>query len=236
MSPKALWSQATHTLTIIGQKDPELKHIKILHDGPLSDLLEAIMKGTLPSRDEVRKFYGLTPTILELVSMVVVVPATTSKFVASEQFKLKNNGGICSYLGDNFLKWFGEKIEEPSVETALQYYKLLKDARDLPQKDGETAIIPTLGGEEKVETTLTEIRSLMANQANGEEGVLLNNGWTNIFYVRDVAGVLRAVRVYWRGGGWGVNADSVESPFGWDAVSQVFSRKVLESFETLAQA
>src|SRR3989338_3704538 len=53
------WSQANHTLTLIGQQNPASEHLKALHDGAITDLVQAIMNGTLPSRDEVREFYGL---------------------------------------------------------------------------------------------------------------------------------------------------------------------------------
>ncbi len=85
-------------------------------------------------------------------------------------------------------------------------------------------IIAELGGEAKAETTLTEIYDLMDRQSEGREGVLLNNGWANIFYVKDLAGVLRAVGVRWDDAGWRVFADSVEDPTEWYAGRQVFSR------------
>jgi hypothetical protein len=98
-------------------------------------------------------------------------------------------------------------------------------------------IINELGGEAKAETTLSEMFSLMEKQKNGESGVLLNNGYANIFYIRDQNGVLRAVGVDWDDGGWYVGAYSVEDPGGWRVGRQVFSRNsVLESSETSAPA
>jgi hypothetical protein len=61
MSSLALFSQATHTLTLIGQKNPTQEHLRRLHDGALSDLVDAIMAGTLPDREALRKAYGLPP-------------------------------------------------------------------------------------------------------------------------------------------------------------------------------
>lgn len=167
-----------------------------------------------------------TPSILELVSTTEVA-ATTSKFVAKDKFKLKRDGGICSYLGDNLKAWFLEgdsKIEEPFVGGKLYCHKLLEAATDLPQKPGEVAIIPQLGGEAKAETTLTEMFSRMAKQSLGKKGVLLTDGGWNIFYIRDFAGVLRAVCVRWGGDGWFVGADSVEDPSRWIDGYLVFSR------------
>jgi hypothetical protein len=177
------------------------------------------------------------PSPLELLLLplgTVLVSPTTSLFVAKDNFKLKVDGGICSYLGDNLKAWFLKgkgKIEPPFAGSTLQYAKLRKAATDMPQNPGKQAIIPELGGEAKAETTLSEMFSLMEKQKNGEDGVLLNNGYANIFYIRDGALVLRTVVVSWHGEGWSVCADSFEGAYGWGDGDQVFSRNssVLES-------
>ena len=155
-------------------------------------------------------------SLLEFIS-TINISATTGRFVTRDKFKLKKNSGICSYLGDNFTNWFLGKIEEPIGEQTLRYAKLRKSSLDSP-------IISELGGEEKAETTLAEVFSLMDKQFSGEEGVLLTNGWANIFYVKDRSGVLRSVIVYWYDGGWGADAYEVSYPYGWHAGNQVFSR------------
>ncbi len=163
-----------------------------------------------------------TPSILELVS-TVVVPATTSKFVAKEKF-VRDTGREAKvkigYLGDNFTSWFlnGDgKTEDPITEQTLRYHKLRQSSVDGP-------IIAELGGEAKAETTLSEMFSLMKKQKKGEDGVLLNNGYDNIFYIRDQNGVLRGVHVYWNCVDWSVHAYSVESPCERRGGFQVFSR------------
>lgn len=162
------------------------------------------------------------PSILELVS-TVVVSATTSKFIAKDKFVVntKRNAPVkISAVWDNFTSWFlsGDgKTEDPISEQTLRYHKLRQPSVDGP-------IIAELGGEVKAETTLSEMFSLMEKQKNGEDGVLLNNGYANIFYIKDQKGVLRAVYVYWYVGGWYVHADSVENPSRWRGGDQVFSR------------
>ena len=167
---------------------------------------------TPPKPDSLLAFVGAT-----------TISATTSKFVATDRFT-KDTGRKAkvriSYIGDNFTEWFLEgngKTEEPIGESNLYYHKLLRGSVDAP-------IIAELGGEAKVETTLTEVFALMEKQSKGEAGVLLNNGWANIFYIRDMTGVLRVVPVYWRDGGWNVSAYSVEYPLRWDGGAQAFSR------------
>ena len=176
-----------------------------------------------------------TTSILELVS-TVGTSATTSKFVAKDRFVVntKRNAPVkISAVWDNFTTWFlsGKgKTEDPISEQTLRYHKLRQSSVDGP-------IITELGGEAKAETTLSEMFSLMEKQKNGEDGVLLNNGYANIFNIKDQNGVLRTVLVSWDDDGWFVNAFSVEYPSLWDAGSQVFSRNsVLESSETSAPA
>lgn len=174
-----------------------------------------------------------TPSILEFIS-TIVVPATTTKFLAKEKFVIntKRNAPVkISYLGENFTAWFlnGDgKNEDPISEQTLRYHKLRQSSADGP-------IIAELGGAEKSETTLSEMFSLM--EKHSEDGVLLNNGGANIFYIKDNAGVLRAVDVGWRDDGWYVNAGSVGDQDRWFGGRRVFSRNsVLESSEPSAPA
>ena len=162
--------------------------------------------------------------LLEFVS-TVTVSATTTKFVAKDNFIINTEASAkvkISYLGNNFKAWLRGKTEDQITEQTLHYSKLRQSSVDGP-------IIAELGGEEKSETTLTEMFFLMEKQRNGEAGVLLNNGYANIFYIRDACGVLRAVHVDWYDGGWDVNADTVAYPDGWIAGRQVFSRNPSES-------
>ncbi|OGI47067.1 hypothetical protein A2121_00275, partial [Candidatus Nomurabacteria bacterium GWB1_40_6] len=198
----------------------EIKYAVQRNGGTNADL-KALSSGDMFAKIlPVLRGYGkVIVTLLEFISTINIT-ATATKFVAKEKFKLKKDGGICSYLGDNFKEWFlsGDgKTEEQIGEQTLRYTKLLRSSLDGP-------IIIELGGEEKAETTLAEVFSLMEKQPKGEEGALLTNGWANIFYVRDDTGVLRAVRVHWHDVGWHVLARGVSDPSSWHAGSQVFSR------------
>lgn len=153
--------------------------------------------------------------LLEDVGTVTI--ARTERFIARKKFAVDTTVKI-SCLGDNFQELFLGKVEELLGEITLRYQKLRKASRDI-------SIINELGGEEKAETVLAEIYALLERQRNGEKGTLLTNGYANIFYVRNVIGVLCAVDVRWRGDGWFVGADSVGSPYGWYEGHQVFSRK-----------
>jgi hypothetical protein len=232
-------------MNTIGKDSAKLAGLQI-------DLLQKLRNGQI-TLDQLEWFLGLTKDkrdgfirtpkaltkprhvsqssdLLELVS-IVMISATTSKFVAKDKFVVntkRNAKVLISAVWDNFTNWFlsGDgKIEDPINEQVLRYHKLRKSSVDGP-------IIAELGGEAKAETTLTEMFSLMEKQKNGEDGVLLNNGYANIFYIRDKNGVLRAVYVAWVDDGWYVYAHPVDDSHGWRDGSRVFSRNTLKSSET----
>lgn len=157
--------------------------------------------------------------LLEFIG-TVTIPARTEKFVARDRLIVDTSKKAkvkISFIGDNIKNNFLGKIEEPTDESTLCYGKLLRRSVD-------KLIIANLGCEVESESTLSEMFGCMELQPDGKEGVLLTNGYANIFYIRDSAGVLWAVYCYWHDDGWGVNAYSVESPSDWRAGRQVFSR------------
>ncbi|MDP3799885.1 MAG: hypothetical protein Q8Q90_00480 [bacterium] len=156
----------------------------------------------------------------------VTVPATTEPFVARDRFVVNTSSDATvkiSGLGSNFEEWFLGKIETSMQETVLRYQKLTKSSVDV-------SIIAELGGEAKAEIALAQVFALMQIQKNGEAGALFNNGWANIFYVRDINGTRCTMSVCWYGDGWNMNANanSVESDVesesdGWFSGVRVFS-------------
>lgn len=148
----------------------------------------------------------------------VVIPVIFAPFAAQYAFVTNPDRSVdvkVAWLGSNFKEWFLNKIEGPIAESTLRYAKLLKSSLD-------TSILEELG--EVAESTLGQIFYLISCQPKGEEGVLLNNGWANIFYVMDAYGVLRAVRVDWYVGGWRVGACLVDGMYGWYGGCRFFSR------------
>lgn len=148
----------------------------------------------------------------------VIVSATAGKFITRDRFVMntEHNAPVkIVSVGRNFLEWFLGKIEEPATETILHYARLAHVSVDGP-------IIVELG--DIAETTLSQIYALMKRQRNGEDGVLLNKDYQNIFYVRDVNLALHPVSVGWGGDGWFVGASSVEGSRSWNSGDRVFSR------------
>jgi hypothetical protein len=159
--------------------------------------------------------------LLETLKAEIKVSAR-DKFVVADNFK-KGNAGIY-YLGENFQKWFGSKVEENIPAATLSSRKLTQNSLDGPIK-------AELG--ESHETFLCWLFEKIEAQADGREGELLVNGRANIFYING-----RVVGAGWgAGGGWRVCAYEVANPGEWCAGCRVFSRNsVLKSSETLVSA
>ncbi len=197
--------------------------------GPM-DTLEDLLAGADGPRvlEELKRFNRKEPcwteremkqvvsALLALSKARIRLSGTKITFKAGEKF-IKANGEVSFYdFGSNFQSWFWPKEEKALGPTSLRSHKLLRNAKD-------SEIIRELGGEEKVETTLVELYGMLKRQARGQKGVLFTNGWANIFYIRDVSGILREVCVFWCGVVWCVVANALVVN-AWFKGSRVFSR------------
>jgi hypothetical protein len=151
-------------------------------------------------------------------------PPTTSalprveQFVAREHFNedFSPHAEVKIYwLGATFRQRFLQKVEDDGDGAILRTFILRKSSRD-------AEIIAELNLHH--ETKLSDLWCLLTVQPKGETGTLLTNAVPNVFYIRDIDGVLGAVDAVWGGAGWEIGASSVESPSQWLAGRQVISR------------
>lgn len=186
--------------------------------------IEALIN-KLGGEEGIKRFLAGTVEVVwkKLLEQVgsLVMPAVEKGFRAKDHFvrdtsataKVKISG-----WGGNFEKLFLNKVEQGEVAAeTLKVSRLLEDAFD-------PAIVTDLGGEAKVEITLGQFFAAFAKQPNGEEGILLTNGYANVADVRDDEGVLWAVSGGWGDDGWYFNALSVDNPLGWLRDSLFLSR------------
>jgi hypothetical protein len=171
-------------------------------------------------RDELVISEAVAKQLLQRLSTTIAVPAMT-QFIAADNFIVdtsKKAAMKINYLGDNFKANFLQKVESDEVAAEdLAINKLLENAYD-------PAIITALGGEAKVEITLGQFFAAFAKQPNGEKGTLLTNGYANVGYVRDIKGVLWAVRGDWSDDGWHFDANPLDGPSRWSDGNQFLSR------------
>lgn len=156
---------------------------------------------------------GVVEQIADLI--IAGKRAASQKFCADRTFFGKTDVKV-AYRGDQFTAWFKEKVETNPRTGELTAF-------NLPRVMTDAELIAHLGGEARAEVSLAEVWQLVERQKNGEEGVLLTNGWANLFYVEDANGVLRVVDVYWLDDGWCFNADALYG-FRWSDARRAFSR------------
>ena len=153
------------------------------------------------------------------------VVATSEKFIVKDNFVVNTKDSAVvkiSYISKEFKDFFINKIEDLFNGSIIC-------GRDLSKDSLGAYTFNELGGQEKAETTLTEIYAMMKNQAKGRDGDLLTNGFANIFHVRDINNILRVVDVRWLDGAWYVDASSVRYPVVWVAGLRIFSRNSSKS-------
>lgn len=158
-----------------------------------------------------------TKKLLEFVTTSSVL--AIEGFKAADHFKVdtKTSGLRIAWLGDNFKENFLRKKEGATASSELKVHRLLESSLDTP-------IVTELA--DKCEIKLGQFFALLLKQGKGEPGPLLVNGYANIAYIRDINGVLWAVRAHWSSdrGGWSFEAFSVEYPHGWRTGGRVVSR------------
>jgi hypothetical protein len=155
----------------------------------------------------------LKPPLLQRLE-TAVVSATTRRLVIQDFFKKSTGVKFATIFGE-FKSRFFDKTENPIPEAAYRKYKLLRLSPDGP-------IIAELGGETKVEGTVTVALALLQRQGNGGAGFLQANGYANIFYARDKKGALCAIRLGWAEDGWVLDAISVQDPLAWNGKHEIF--------------
>lgn len=182
------------------------------------DFQKGLDSGIIASTLDKLKAKPKTSTGLLTEVATVEVPAA-DKFVASEQFGPNNPDGIKFFLWDNFRNNFLGKVEEKVPAATLAIRRLNRDSLDEPIRNEL--------GSEREETTLAYLCELLKRQSRGEDGVLLTNGYANIFYIRDANENLWAVSACWDSfdRGWDVHAFSVGYPDPWFGGRRVVSRK-----------
>lgn len=171
----------------------------------------------------------------------ISVPASTNFFV-KESF-VSNTGwkwGFCwdalfgtkiriSDVADDFVELFGDKIKAPTSNSHdLHYYELCVAL-------SQDAIIAEFGGGKRLETSPFDMFFLMGKQRKGRSGIL--DGFSSSFYMRDINGALRDVRIRWSesGGwegddlrGWSIGVVPIKGPNNWSYSDRVFFRHLIK--------
>ena len=143
---------------------------------------------------------------------------------ASTAFKKSffTEGPVKFYIWNNFSNWILKNAPEEIPEYACNLSKY-----QLTERMYDSQILDELGQPKPftVLEFLAVLKRLVEKQPNGEEGILLNNGYANIFYVILPDGCVVAVSVRWGSGSreWLCNASDLDDD-RWYGGRCVFSR------------
>lgn len=139
----------------------------------------------------------------------VSLPAV-DKFIAAEKFREGETvAGIkVAWLGENFKTNFLTKVEKSVPALEMREHGLVTPSRD-------PAIITEFGGEEQVESFLAHFWEFLKTA---------DRNLRHVRHIRDVNGVLWAVRGFWLSDGLSVEASPLDGPSDWDAGRRFLSR------------
>jgi len=148
---------------------------------------------------------------------VSMVPVSGSKIWVDAGYLKKN----IRYLGPDFEKWFLVGQAKFKVGASDQNRVLLSGALRFGVK--APAILARLGGEVRAESLFSDVLWLLWLEKINQTKYLANNGFANLFFIRDRAGMLRVVNLYQRYcGGWAISAETLCSLRRWDGSDLVF--------------
>lgn len=175
-------------------------------------------------RKELEKKAEVVNKILRLLNSKIAIPAVTTPFVVAEHFQVnigpnavrewKTGEVKISSVSSNVQSWLGGQTVAVRDGYTLSSHMLTKNAYDKVIRVEVSA---------NHEGDLAGVHALLALQPEGEEGVLLTNGYANIIYITDASGTVRVVYVGWCGGGWHVGAYGLDVA-QWEADLQVLAR------------
>lgn len=93
------------------------------------------------------------------------------------------------HVGSSFKDMLKETVGSLTSQQPIFSYQLL-------QESSVSRLIPLFGGLQALPTPLAAMLSLLKQQPQGEEGILLTNGQANCFFIRTY-GELFVVSAYW---------------------------------------
>lgn len=152
------------------------------------------------------------------------VPATEGEFIAAEKFVVDTSDSASVPIAEIcplFACEFDHKVEKPFPAGRL-YVHMLK-SRDVQLGPTYDWPVVELGGEAAAETRLSDLHFALATR--GGMGYMSMFGGGNVFFIRNVHGVLRQARADWMRIGWRLMALlPADIPHSWAEGDRFYTR------------
>lgn len=133
----------------------------------------------------------------------------TANFVVADHFKINTDSEFpISCMGENFKAWLLSLTEKRVPQRTLGMQRLLKNSVDEP-------IIRAMGGKTRARTYMAHVWQFLKTADRSK---------LYIFYIKNINGVVCALRARWYVGGWLLDASAVSRPGPWSAGGIVVAR------------
>ncbi len=199
----------------------------LVHKKELHKKIQQVLRRQVPSKDVAQEVATL-PAHQPLLKFAKNFDAPVMpRFAANESLAKDSKKATIGWNGENlkanFLAGHGH-IEKDISAAKIGIYQLETRANN-------QEIVDALGGWEKASIHLGRLGFLLEQQSNGENGLLLTNGFANLFPVEDENGGKWLVDAYWYASYrfWYVEPYSLSDALQWRAGDRVFSRDSLET-------
>ncbi|MEJ0001648.1 MAG: hypothetical protein WDN09_00435 [bacterium] len=188
------------------------------NDGRFILHLEKFLKMSASKRDEIFGITGVSEISGRLKRAVSGISLeATESFNTKDFFKTKDQGGIFVHVDGDIFSWLETEVKN-SPAKELASYKFTEDITE------ENIIGDAKAGGIYEEVDMAHVKQICERHIVGGEKLLLDNGYANLFWVRNKKGALCGVCVYWNDDGWDVFVVEFRASFEWRAGDRSFFR------------
>jgi len=190
------------------------------HKAENNELLRrALKKLANMNRKALLAFLGETQILFGCLKRVVsdISLETTEIFNIRDFFKTKDKNGIFAYVDNDIFNWFDDVVKNSSAKELANYEFTESITEENIIGDAKTSNIYE-------EVDLAHIKQVCERHIIKGEKLLKDDGYSNLFWVRNKTGDLCEVRVYLYAAGWRVSVGRFRSTRRWCAGYRSFFR------------
>jgi len=179
----------------------------------------ALKKVSNMNQNALQKFLGEVQTLFGRLKKIVsdISLEATASFIIRDFFKTKNESGIFAYVDSDIFNWFDSKVKNSPAKELANY----KFTENITEKN---IIGDAEAGGIYEEVDFAHIKQICERHIVKGEKLLEEDGFGNLFWVRNKKGALCEVDVHLHSDGWFVFVRGFDASDEWDAGSRSFFR------------
>ena len=192
----------------------------ICHKAENNELLrKALKKLVNMNQKNLSAFLGEAQILFGRLKKIIpnIILEATESFNTHDFFKTKDKNGIFAYVDNDIFNWFDDVVKNSSAKE-LASYEFTKDITE------EDIVSDAKTSEIYEEVDFAHIKQICERHIIKGEKLLKDNGFSNLFWVRNKTGGLCWVGVCLGDGGWDVYVSGFDSTGRWGAGGRSFFR------------